>query len=284
MRLQVNTEANAHTRRAAATNGERQRQKHQYAAARDDPSRAAADDVAVKARQLWAADRVAGRLARAVNLVRDGKAVKDPELLLAAIEKYKDVIYDTNEKMAERCSRLAAKEARRRNAMEAERTAQEDREASWRASKQEAEAARATSRTERESKRAQRAAEIIDAKRTRELTRRNREVEELVEREWTREQQHLHTCQSREAQRRENARAVQEREHWELVRSDEARRLRRVDQLETEQTAREAADPQVIKALPGSVALLGGHKKNIAPYAQQHRQHLYHLSRWQHPE
>lgn len=227
---------------------------------------------------------MAGRLARAVNLVRDGKAVKDPELLLAAIDKYKDVIYDTNEKMAAKCSRLAAQEASRRNAVEVERTAQEARQASWRASKQEAEAARVASRKELESKRAQRAAEIIDSKRTKELTRRNREAEELVEREWTREQQHLSTCQSREVQRREAARAVQEREHWELVRSDEARRRRRVDQLETEQTVKEAADAQVIKALPGSAALLGGHKKNIAPYAQQHRRHLYHLSRWQHPE
>jgi hypothetical protein len=64
---------------------------------------------------------------------------------------------------------------------------------------------------------------------------------------------------------------VQEREHRELVQAEEQRRGRCLAALEREQVQREESDPQVIKALPGHPGLLGGHSKNIAPYAQQQR-------------
>ena len=274
---QANTAANAN-RRVVVTRSDRQRQK-----CRNDPAEATQEEIAAKARQLWAADRVAARLARAVNLVRDGKVVSDPELLLAAVEKFQGVVYDADEKMAERCSRLAAQESGRRQATEAQRKAQQDKEANRRLLKQAAEAARQALRSEREMQRSEKATEMIETKRTRELARRNRDEQELVEKEWTKEQEHVHASSSRELQRREGARALQEREHKELVRRDDARRRKRVEMLETEQMLKEAADPQVLKALPGSAALLGGHRKNIAPYAQQQRQHIYQLSRWQYP-
>lgn len=275
---QANTVANSN-RRVVVTCSDRQRQKH-----RNDPAEATQEEIAAKARQLWAADRVAARLARAVSLVRDGKVVSDPELLLAAVEKFQGVVYDADEKMAERSSRLAAQESGRRQAIEAQRKAQEDKEANRRLQKQAAEAARQAVRSEREKLRSEKATELIETKRTRELARRNRNEQELVEKEWIKEQEHVLASAARELQRREGARALQELEHKELVRGDEARRRRRVEMLESEQILKEAADPQVIKALPGSAALLGGHKKNIAPYVSQQRQHIYQLSRWQYPE
>ena len=267
----------------ARTQGEEQRRKHQRFAS-DAPSLAAQDEVAQKARMLWAADRVAGRLARAVALVRDGKQPKDPEMVLAALEKLSHVVTDVDEKVAIKRSMKAAQHKSRTDAVEAKRNAEDERAARIFTARKAAEAARSVVRNDRETRRIEQVENRIENKRSTEIVRRTRQVQELVEKEWEREQQHVHLIRTNEVQRRQSARAVQQREREEEVQKEEQRRRRCVSALEREQAKKEASDPQVIKALPGHPALLGGHTRNIAPYAQQHRPLRYQLGRWQHPD
>ena len=278
-----NTRANANLLAASQQPqplGDRQRQKHQVLPT-DMALRAAQDDVAQKARMLWAADRVACRLAKAVSLVRDGRQPKDPEMVLAALEKFKYAVHDADEKVVLTRSRKAEEAKRRREAVEAKRDAEDAKMEAIAAHRKAAEESRTCLRRERENARIQRAESIVEAKRDAELQRRTRMVKELVEKDWEKEQQHVHTARLREVHRRQSARALQEREAAEVEQFDVQRRQRTIVRLEKEAGLREAADPQVIKALPGHPAKLGGHSKNIAPYAMQLRDHGYQLSRWQ---
>jgi len=283
-RTRANTEANA-ARHAQLPlqpqpRGDAQRRKCGLAVA---PS-LHENDVAQRARALWAADRVAGRLARAVSMVRDGKQPTDPEMLLAALDKYKHIVTDVDVKVAEKRELKAAQQQSRAGRIEAQRVAEQEKAARCRASRQAAEAARARARSERENQRTRQADDRLETKRQAEIERRTRQVQELVDAEWDKEQQHVKQASARELQRRQDARAVQEREHRELVQSEGQRRGRCVAALEREQAQREESDPQVIKALPGHPGLLGGHSKNIAPYAQQQRPLRFQLRRWQHPD
>ena len=239
------------------------------------------DEVARKARELWAADRVAGRLAKAVAMLNDGKKPNDPLLLLEALAKFKDVEHDTEVKVANKREKKAAEETLRRNAMEAQRVAEEEKRARYVHEKQSAESARKAMKSERETKFMQATEEKLNRKRTEEADRRTRQVRELVDKEWEKEQQHMSLARERERERRKSARVVQERDHESLVLFESEQRRRFVKALETEQVRKEARDPQVIKALPGHPALLGGHTKNIAPYAMQLRPMRYQLRRWQ---
>lgn len=262
---------------------ERQTAKHQVFPG-DAPSLEAQDVVARKARQLWAADRVAGRLAKAVSLVRDGKQPNDPELLLAALKKFNDVGWDADEKVAMTRSRKAAQEQLRREAMEKQRDTEEEKELQVAAHKQAGEAAREKLRREREEKRIQLSDTRIKQKRTVEINRRTTLVTELVDKEWNKEQQYVSLIRNREQERRQSARVVQQRDYDEIVAIESQRRERCVSSLEAQQDLKEARDLQVIKALPGHPALLGGHRKDIAPYAQQHRPMRFHLRRWTNPD
>jgi IgA-specific serine endopeptidase len=286
-RTRANTEANA-ARQASAPQlqprGDAQRRKHQGGGQADAPSLAEQDEIAQRARALWAADRVAGRLARAVALVRDGKPPNDPELLLAALDKYKHIVTDVDAKVAEKRSLRTAQQQSRTGKIEAQRVAEEEKVQRCQASRMAAEAARTRAKSEREGRRTSRADGILEAKRQAEIDRRARQMRELVDAEWDKEQQHVKLANAREMQRRQDARAVQEREHRELVQAEEQRRGRCLAALEREQVQREESDPQVIKALPGHPGLLGGHSKNIAPYAQQQRPLRFQLRRWQHPD
>ena len=285
-RTRANTEANA-ARQASAPQpqprGDAQRRKHQGGPA-DAPSLAEQEEIAQRARALWAADRVAGRLARAVALVRDGKPPNDPELLLAALDKYKHIVTDLDAKVAEKRSLRAAQQQSRTGKIETQRIAEEEKVQRCQASRMAAEAERTRAKSEREGRRTSRADGILEAKRQAEIDRRARQMRELVDAEWDKEQQHIKLANAREMQRRQDARAVQEREHRELVQAEEQRRGRCLAALEREQVQREESDPQVIKALPGHPGLLGGHSKNIAPYAQQQRPLRFQLRRWQHPD
>ena len=282
---QANTVINANILAAPPVQHLVERQKAKASVFQGDaPSLDAQDVVARKARQLWAADRVAGRLAKAVSLVRDGKQPKDPELLLAALEKFNDAVWDADEKVAITRSRKAAQEQLRRDAIEKQRVAEEEKEMQFAAHKQNAEAARAKLRREREEKRMQLSDTRIEQKRTVEINRRTSQVKELVDKEWNKEQQYVSLIRTREQERRQSVRAVQQHDHDELVGIESHRRARCVSALEAQQNLKEARDPQVIKALPGHPALLGGHTKNIAPYAQQHRPMRFQLRRWSNPD
>ena len=216
-------------------------------------------------------------------MVRDGKQPQDPALLLAALAKYKGVIYDVEGKVAEKRSQKNAEEQRRRDAIENQRIAEEEKEKMHALAKQSAENSRVNVRIQRESKRIQRADDIMATRRAAETQRRTRLVHELVEMEEIREQQHVHLIRNREVDRRQSMNVRQEREAAELVHLDEHRRRRCVAALETQQARKEASDPQAIKALPGHPALRKGHAKDIAPYVQQQRPLQFQLRRWQHP-
>jgi len=241
---------------------------------------AAQDEVAEKARALWAADRVACRLAKAVSLVRDGKQPKDGEMVLAALEKFKAMETDLEQKVAATRSRRADAAAQRADAILQQREAGEAKEASVAQKKKAAAAARQAIRSERERRQLQRSECIAEKRRAAELNRRKEQQEVYVEREWKTQQSHVHARVMREVERRKHFRQVQEREAEELEHADGRMRALRVAQLEKEQENREATDAQVIKALPGHHAKLMGHAKNIAPYALQLREHGYRLSRW----
>lgn len=283
METDYNTRANANPSAAsqrAQPLGDRQRQKHQLLPT--DTAPGVAQDVAQKARMLWAADRVACRLARAVSLVRDGKQPKDAEMVLAALETFKHAVHDADERVALARSRKAEEVKRRRDAVEAQRVAADAKIEGFAAHRKAARESRTSLQREREKARIQRAESILEAKRDAEVQRRTRMVEELVDKEWEKEQQHVHSARQREVQRRQSAHSLQDREAAELEELDAQRRTRTIVRLEKEQGLREAADPQVIKAMSGHPAKLGGHTKSIAPYATQLRDHGYRLSRWQH--
>lgn len=224
------------------------------------------------------------RLAKAVSMVRDGKQTQDAALLLAALAKYEGGVYDVEERVAEKRSQKNAQEMHRRDGIDKQRKAEEEKERTYALAKQSAQNARTNIRSELEFKQIQRAEEVIATKRAEETNRRARLVQELVDKEWDKEQQHVNLISTREVARRQSARAVQEREHAELVHIDEQRRRRCVTALEKQQGRREDSDAQVIKALPGHPALRQGHAKDIAPYVQQQRPLRFQLRRWQHPD
>eukprot|EP00960_Hanusia_phi_P047606 758480-Hanusia_phi.AAC.1 len=244
--------------------------------------RARTSSLTKKAVELWALDRKQCKLATAMGQLKDGKIPSNPAFLLEALVKHESELHLQEEKANERERRRRESDLRRRKTLDERRNAVADKQDMILEHK----AARANERIEtlemRRRLKENDAHHLLDMKRMQQQYRRERERFELVEQDWNKQDLRNKNLQEREATRRVQAhqRQVADFQLEENVQS--SRRGSNVRRLQNEQKLKERRDPQVMRADPGSPAVMMGHSKSAIPYANQQRPWSFQLSRWKH--